>query len=105
MILIETTVFTRQISKLLKSESYREFQLWLADEPGRGALIPGTGRLRKIRWEGSGGGKQGGTRIIYYWARDREIILLLVAYAKNEKDDLSKDQLRVLRRLVKEEFK
>ena len=43
--------------------------------------------------------------MIYYWATSRDVILLLLVYAKNERDDLDKDQLRTLARLVKEEFK
>jgi hypothetical protein len=32
-------------------------------------------------------------------------VLLLFPYPKNERDDLTKDQLQVLARLVREEFK
>ena len=42
---------------------------------------------------------------IYYWAVDREIILMLLIYGKNEQDDLTAEQLRVLKGLVEEEFK
>ena len=50
-------------------------------------------------------GKRGGVRVIYYWAVDREIILMLLIYGKNEQDDLTAEQLRVLKGLVEEEFK
>ena len=49
-------------------------------------------------------GKRGGVRIIYYWAATQDRILMLLVYAKNERDDLSPDQLRVLRRVVETEF-
>jgi len=100
----ETAVFTRQVQDLLDPESYRLLQLELADRPDRGTVIVGSGGLRKIRWQGSGGGKRGGTRVIYFWARDRDTILMLLAYAKADQEDLTAEQLKILRRVVKEEF-
>jgi mRNA-degrading endonuclease RelE of RelBE toxin-antitoxin system len=61
--------------------------------------------LRKVRWAATGRGKRGGVRVIYYWAADREVILMLLIYGKNEQDDLTSEQLRLLKRLVDEEFK
>ncbi len=79
--------------------------LSLAAHPESGELIRGSGGLRKIRWAGSGRGKRGGTRVIYYWATEDGTILMLMAYAKNEAADLTQDQVEVLRRIVEEEFK
>jgi len=101
----ETSFFTKKIEKLLDRESYRLLQLSLAAHPESGALIRGSGGLRKIRWSGSGRGKRGGTRVIYYWATEDRVILMLMAYAKNEAADLTKDQVEILRRVVEEEFK
>ena len=105
MIIVETPVFTRQINRLLSLESYRGLQLALVDDPARGATIGGSGGLRKLRWEGSGRGRRGGIRVIYCWIPDRNWILMLLAYGKNEQDDLSPAQLKVLRRVVEEELK
>ena len=105
MLIKETSVFTRRVEKLLARESYRLLQLRLAADPECGDLIRGTGGLRKVRWQGSGRGKRGGVRVIYYWAQRPEIILLLVIYGKNEQDDLTPDQRKILRAIVEEEFK
>jgi mRNA-degrading endonuclease RelE of RelBE toxin-antitoxin system len=105
MIFKETNVFTKQVKQLLDPESYRLLQLRLVADPEAGALIPGSGGLRKIRWQGSGRGKRGGVRAIYYWAAKDEVLLMLLAYPKNERDDLTAEQKRVLTALVKEEFK
>jgi mRNA-degrading endonuclease RelE of RelBE toxin-antitoxin system len=105
MVFKETTVFTKQVKQLLDAESYRLLQLRLVADPEAGALIPGTGGLRKIRWQGSGRGKRGGIRAIYYWATKDDVVLMLLAYPKNERDDLSPEQKKLLRALVKEEFK
>jgi len=64
--------------------------------PDAGDLIPGGGGLRKIRWSAQGRGKRGGVRVIYYWAVRQEQILMLLMYAKNERDDLTVEQLKVL---------
>jgi mRNA-degrading endonuclease RelE of RelBE toxin-antitoxin system len=105
VIIVETPTFTRRVSKLLDTEAYRLLQLALAENPKLGPIIPRSGGLRKIRWERSGGGKRGGTRVIYYCAQDADLILMLLIYSKAEQDDLTPEQLRKLRRLVEEEFK
>jgi hypothetical protein len=105
VLIIETSVFTRRILKLMSDEDYRELQVVLAGNPERGPVIRGSGGLRKIRWARSGHGKRGGVRAIYYWARVHETLLMLLVYGKNEQDDLTADQLRTLKSLVEAEFK
>jgi len=104
VIFFETPVFTRRIKELADDDQYRELQLRLLVDPEAGALIPRSGGLRKIRFELPGRGKRGGARIIYYWVRARSQIYLLLAYAKNEQDDLAEEQLKALRTLVRQEF-
>jgi hypothetical protein len=101
---IETPVFTRAIVALLNDEEYRSLQLALLQRPESGALIRKSGGLRKLRWPLPGHGKRGGLRIIYFWDRPSETFYMLYAYAKNEQEDLTAQQLRVLARLVREEF-
>jgi len=98
----ETSVFTRQITKLLTDEAYREFQRELLLNPTAGDIIKGSGGLRKIRWRSLDKGKRGGMRVIYYWISRRSEVFLLLAYGKNEKDNLSGKELKVLRQLVEE---
>jgi hypothetical protein len=50
-----------------------------------------------------GRGKRGGARVIYYWYVEASRIYLLLLYAKNERDDLSPEQKRTLKRLVAED--
>jgi mRNA-degrading endonuclease RelE of RelBE toxin-antitoxin system len=61
--------------------------------------------LRKLRWGGKGRGKRGGLRIIYYRAKEEDTFYMLFAYSKSEQEDLTPAQMRVLSRLVREEFK
>jgi len=104
LLIIETSVFTKQIRAELDDDSYRLLQVELARNPEAGALIRGTGGLRKIRWAARGRGKSGGIRVIYYWHRPKDSLLMLLAYGKNVQDDLTPAQRRVLRDLVKEEL-
>ena len=105
MKIIETSFFTKRMKNLLPDEDYRNFQNDLIRNPGKGKLISGSGGLRKVRWSIPGKGKSGGVRIIYYWAKTKEVILMLLIYSKNEQDDLSIEQLKILKTLVEKEFK
>ena len=67
MIFIETSIFTKELVKLLSDDEDRMLQHNLVIRPTAGSLIKGTGGLRKIRWKSSGKGKSGGLRIIYYY--------------------------------------
>ena len=102
---IETSIFTRQVTLLLTDDEYSQLQPALLTHPDMGAIIPHSGGLRKIRWSMSGRGKRGGVRAIYYWVVANDQILMLFMYPKNEKDDLTPQQLKVLREIVEKEFK
>jgi mRNA-degrading endonuclease RelE of RelBE toxin-antitoxin system len=104
VIFLETPIFTRQIKALVDDDQYRQLQLRLLAHPDAGDLIPGSGGLRKVRMAVSGRGKRGGARIIYYWITAKSQIYMLLAYAKSEQDDLSEEQLKALRTLVRQEF-
>jgi mRNA-degrading endonuclease RelE of RelBE toxin-antitoxin system len=101
---IETSIFSSQIQELLDDESYREFQKQLVYRPDAGAVIPGAGGLRKVRWSVRGRGKRGGIRVIYYHIHSDGQILLLYAYAKNVTENLTKTQLQKLSALVRKEL-
>ena len=105
MVIIETSIFTKQINSLLKDDEYRDLQNFIVEVPTSGDIIKGSGGIRKLRWKGSGHGKRGGTRIIYFWATSEEQIFMLYAYTKKEMSDLSKDQLSILKKVVHAEFK
>ena len=102
---VETPVFTKEVGSLLSDDEYRSLQAALMLRPEQGAVIRGTGGLRKIRWSGRGHGKRGGLRLIYYWDRTTETMYMLYVYSKSKQEDLTPEQCRVLSRLVREEFK
>ena len=49
MIIVETSAFTRQVQKLLTDDEYGQLQQALVEHPDLGALIIGSGGLRKVR--------------------------------------------------------
>jgi len=101
---VETLVFTEDISELLSDEEYGRLQVALLLRPEQGAVMPGSGGLRKVRWRGAGHGKRGGIRVVYYWAPAEDLCLMLYAYAKSVQGDLTPAQIKVLRQVVREEF-
>lgn len=104
MLVVETSVFTRQVRRLLSAEEYRLLQLHLAARPEAGVIIRGSGGLRKVRWAFGPRGKSGGVRVIYYWFKPLDRMLLLLIYSKSDHGDLTAEQLSILRRIVKEEY-
>ena len=55
--------------------------------------------MRKLRWSGSGRGKRGGIRVIYYLWHEHTAYMLF-ACAKNRQEDLTAEQLKILRQLI-----
>jgi len=104
MEIVETSVFTRQIRSLLKDDEYKELQEKLVMNPVAGAVIPGSGGLRKLRWAVEGRGKSGGIRVIYYYVAPDDWIFMLAAYAKSAKDDLTAKEVAALKKLVQKEL-
>lgn len=102
---IETSPFTEDVEHELSLDEYRQLQLALLFRPGQGALIRGSGGLRKMRWGRPGMGKRGGLRVIYFWEARSETFYMLTMYRKKDQDDLTHRQTAILRRLVEEEFK
>ena len=105
MVIIETPIFTRCIKSALADDEYRLLQAHLVQKPDAGKIIPGSGGLRKLRWSGSGRGKRGGLRVIYYWFVSPEVIMMLFAYPKKEQDDLTPDQLKQLKKIIEGEYR
>lgn len=104
MVIIETSVFTKQVQTLLTDEEYHQLQAELVRRPEAGAVIPRSGGLRKVRWSMPGRGKRGGARVIYYWAVKQDQLLMLLMYPKNVQDNLTPAQLNLLRQVVETEY-
>lgn len=95
-VVAETPTFTRQADKLFSSAEKAHVIDFIAANPQAGAIIPGTGGVRKVRVPASGRGKRGGARIVYYWFDDGAPIYALLAYAKAVRADMTPDQRKAV---------
>ena len=102
---VELPPFQRNRQDYLSDDSFRAFQQMLMDNPDAGDVIEGTGGLRKIRFadEKRGKGKRGGLRVIYYWWVSGKQFWLFTIFNKDEMDDLTTAQRKILKDLLKYE--
>lgn len=101
---VETTAFQKRIDALLEPDDFKDFQNELVSNPEKGRVIAGAGGVRKVRYAhpARGKGKRGGIRVMYYWQSREDTIYLLMAFDKDEQDDLPPEQKKWLRTYVKE---
>jgi hypothetical protein len=103
---IESSFFSKKLKQLINNnkiteKDYKQFQEQLLHNPKSGAVIPGLSGLRKIRLGYQGKGTRGGLRVDYLDIPEAECLHLLVLYTKNEKEDLTPDEKKEIRDLVK----
>jgi mRNA-degrading endonuclease RelE of RelBE toxin-antitoxin system len=97
LVFIETELFSKLLPKYMSDEEFSAFQQFLGKNPNFDDVIPGAHGLRKVRWKGKGKGKRGGLRIIHFNRLENGEIWLLNIFAKNEDENISKEQLNTLR--------
>jgi putative transcriptional regulator len=98
MLFIETR-HHKAITTLLMDDA-KELQSALMANPDAGDLIKGGGGIRKLRWGRRR--RQTWRTAPYIWRREQDQILMLVAYPKSRKDNLTVKEATMLRDLVKE---
>jgi mRNA-degrading endonuclease RelE of RelBE toxin-antitoxin system len=103
---IELPPFERLRAEYLDDDAFRRLQQELLKNPEAGDVIKGTGGLRKIRFadERRGKGKRGGLRVIYFWKDADDQFWLFTLYNKDEADDLTADQCRMLKQRLEIEI-
>ena len=65
--------------------------------PEAGALVPGSGGVRKLRWRHKGSGKRGGLRVIYFLRYEPNEFWMLTMYAKTKQENAPPDILKRLK--------
>ena len=103
---VELPAFSRYREDYLDDERFRELQKSMLKNPEAGDVIEGTGGLRKLRHGDPrrGKGKRGGLRVIYYWWDGARQFWLFTLYDKDEMDNLSSDEKKALKRMLKDEL-
>ena len=83
----------------LTDDDLYPLQLSILRDPKRWPVISGTGGLRKMRFSPPNWkrGKSGALRVCYAYFQPVNIVLLVLAYTKDEKDDLSNEEKKAIR--------
>ena len=76
---------------------FAELQAALLANPEAGDVIPRSGGCRKFRWRAPGRGKRGGYRVIYFLRNAEGLIVLVLLYAKNVRENVEPGLLRELK--------
>ncbi len=103
-VFIGTSEFTEWVREHLTDDLYSALQQELMADPEKGDVIKGCGGLRKVRIADPkrGKGKRGGARVIYLHVPEARWFYMLDIYGKDEKDDLAKDEKKLLSELCDE---
>lgn len=91
--IIETPLFSKLWPRYWLEEERGAFAAFLSENPEAGDVIPGAGGLRKVRWSRAGSGKSSGVRVIYFTRNAAGEIVLLLLYAKSERNSMTAKQL------------
>ena len=105
MVFIESRAFTRRLAEragVSADAVLSQIQGDLLENPERGAKVRGLGGIRKARASNPGRrkGKRGGFRYLYLYIQQRGHVHLLFLLDKDEQEDLSGEQRKILRGLV-----
>ena len=105
-IFIELPAFERHRAQYLDDNSFRALQNLSMKHREAGDLIPDSGGLRKLRFRDvrRGKGKRGGLRVIHYWWNSGFQFWLFTLYDEDEMPDLTPNQRRVLKAMIKAEL-
>ena len=98
---IELPLFRAKWEDLgLNDDDLKRLQMELLSDPKVGAVMRGTGGVRKMRFAFEQRGKSGSVRVIYVDFEVYEKIYLITAYTKSEKDDLTEKERNEIHRLI-----
>lgn len=100
--IVELPTFSKAIKKLFSEDDKNRLYKALSQNPEQGDIIIGTSGVRKMRFSHGNQGKRGGSRIIYYYHVSESEVLMITAYAKNKQEDLTEDQKKAMRNLIKQ---
>jgi hypothetical protein len=103
-VFVETRSFSESLYEKLTDSLYATLQSFLMAHPESGKVIRGTRGLRKMRWADPqrGKGKRGGIRVMYVYLPEVNRFLMLDIYGKDEAEDLTTEERRLLDELAEE---
>lgn len=99
---IEVPLFSKRWKEIgLGEGELQNLQIMLLKDPESGPVMEGTGGIRKVRFPMKNRGKSGSIRVCYTDFAEYEVTYLITAFEKKEQENLSDDEKKVLRKLVK----
>jgi hypothetical protein len=101
---VETPGYLREAEALFSLAERERIVAMVAANPECGEVIQGTGGFRRVRVARGGMGKRGGARLIYILRGDAFPIFPVAVYAKNEKENLTKQERNRLAKRADEIF-
>ena len=101
---VETPGYLKAVESIFSQAERDRIVAMVAANPEYGEVIQGTGGFRKVRVARSGMGKHGGARVIYILRGEAFPIFLVMAYAKNEKENLTMRERNLLSKRAEEIF-
>lgn len=84
----------------LTDDDLKDLQRILLENPKTGDVIQGTGRLRKMRFAKDNRGTSHSVRVCYVDFEIYEKIFLIMVFAKNEMENLSKSERNSIKQLI-----
>jgi hypothetical protein len=99
---VETPLFTQTLPRYLDDDEYAKLQHHLNQHPEAGAVVRGSGGVRKLRWAPEGRGKRGGLRVIYFLRLARGEIWMLTVYGKNVRENIPAHVLKRMRESIED---
>ena len=98
---IQTNEFSHNWDDLgFNDDDLRRLEWEILHNPKIGPVVPGTGKLRKMRFAFPGQGKRGSSRVCYVDYVVAETVYLITIYAKNKKDTLSKAECNEIKAMI-----
>ena len=94
---IESAGFDSVRARYLDDDEYGELQQFMMQNPEAGAMVRGSGGVRKLRWRREGAGKRGGLRVIYFVRYQPNEFWMLALYAKTKQENAPAHILRRLK--------
>jgi hypothetical protein len=93
MRIFRTRRYQRDLKRLkLTATEAASIELAVVENPTAGDVIPGLRGLRKLRFAMRDKGKRGGGRVVYFLLTTEGAAVMMFAYAKSVKEDLSSEE-------------
>jgi hypothetical protein len=97
---VESPIFQKLWPRYWGEDERADFAAFIAVNPDAGAVIRGSGGVRKVRWAREGSGKSSGVRVVYLTRNEAGEVYLLTLYAKSESGTISANTLKEIRRAL-----